>query len=80
MSKRLGITTNNQLNLFGSSDKEKELYKALSLCYPLKIDFDAGYLVCVICGEKITFQEDVNGIQRHKLDCLWFLSKEDNKE
>ena len=71
--------TNKQLNLFGSSEKEKELSKALSLCYPLKIDFDAGYLVCVICGEKITFQEDVNNVQRHSSDCLWLIAKLENK-
>ena len=73
------MKTNNQLNLFGDIDKEKQLSKALSLCYPLKIDFDAGYLVCVICDEKITFQEDINNVQRHEYDCIWWISKQENK-
>lgn len=63
-----------QLYLFSNANKDKELQKALSLCYPLKIDFDAGYLVCVICGERVTFAEDVQCVVRHKKDCLWVIS------
>jgi hypothetical protein len=67
-----------QLSIVGDENKEKELEHALSLCYPLKIDFDAGYLVCVICSERITFAEDVQGLQRHSKDCLWWISKQEN--